>query len=116
MLVFLLTSALAQDPVPVPVPAPMPAGTDPLSVALAALGAGVVGVLGEHLRQRRASPPVDLSPLAARDPSGALILYRRLEALENGLADLADSTAALAAALRAADDDSHARTRRRRTD
>ena len=114
MLVFLLAAALAQDPVPAP--APRPAGTDPLSVALAALAAGVVGVLGEHLRQRRASPPVDLSPLAARDPSGALVIYRRLEALENGLADLADSTAALAAALRAADDDSHARTRRRRTD
>lgn len=116
MLVFLLATALAQDPAHVPGPAPMPAGTDPLSVALAALGAGVVGVFGEHLRQRRASPPVDLSPLAARDPSGALVFYRRLEALENGLADLADSTAALAAALRAADDDSHARTRRRRTD
>lgn len=113
MLVFLLAAALAQDPAPVP--APLPAGTDPLSVALAALGAGVMGVLGEHLRQRRAAPSVDLSPLAARDPSGALVIYRRLEALENGLADLADSTAALAAALRAADDDAP-RTRRRRTD
>lgn len=115
MITLLVAAAVAQDAPPLHAPAP--AGTDPLSVALAALAAGVAGVVGEHLRQRRSAPAdVDLSPLAARDPSGALLIFRRLEALENGLSDLADSTAALAAALRAADDDSHARPRRRRTD
>lgn len=116
MMLLFLALAFAQDAAAPPVVGGPPPGSDPWGYLGAALAAGVAAWTAEHVRNRRAAgPDVDLSPLAARGPDGAVILLRRMEAIEDAVHDLALSVAALARA-HADGTTSAAHPRRRRTD